>query len=117
MNPYNKPFLTDILKNVSTQDQATKAKIKYKTVFCLLLKYLAPNIAEIGTDKRTATIRRPVKPYFPLYCMNFLLPGVTTAFLFLLEKKSFLILRMHLIINMNLRVNLQSILVVNMRWV
>ena len=78
--------MTHKLRNVSTHDHATKAKIKYKTVFCLLLKYLAPNKADIGTENNPATIRSPVKPYLSLYCMNFLLPRVTTAFLLLLEK-------------------------------
>ena len=78
--------MTHKLRNVSTQDQAIKAKIKYKTAFGFLLKYLAPNKADIGTENKADVMSSPVKPYFSLYLMNFLRPGVTTAFLFLLDK-------------------------------
>ena len=78
--------MTHKLRNVSTQDQATKDKIKYKTAFGLLLKYLAPNKADMGTENIADVISSPVKPYFSLYLINFLRPGVTTAFFFLLEK-------------------------------
>ena len=78
---------THILRNVRTLDQVKKAKIKYTTVFFLLLKYLAHKSAEMGTENKPAAIKRPENPYFPLNSINFLLPGVTTNFFFLDVKK------------------------------